>query len=82
MGPKHTGELWVYIGTPLPNPSGNTGVMLCMYVVELYRFVYFQIMQDIPLGDSTVTSESLLQRSPVQQVGASATGFRIHYHGY
>ena len=21
MGPKHTGELWVYIGTPLPNPS-------------------------------------------------------------
>ena len=27
---KHTGELWVYIGTPLPNPSGNTGVMLCM----------------------------------------------------
>ena len=29
MGPKHTGELWVYIGTPLPNPSGNTGVMVC-----------------------------------------------------
>ena len=29
MGPKHTGELWVNIGTPLPNPSGNTGVMLC-----------------------------------------------------
>ena len=29
---KHTGELWVYIGTPLPNPSGNTGVMLCMYL--------------------------------------------------
>ena len=28
MGPKHTGELWVYIGTPLPNPSGNTGVMV------------------------------------------------------
>ena len=26
MGPKHTGELWVYISTPLPNPSGNTGV--------------------------------------------------------
>ena len=23
MGPKHTGELWVYIGTPLPNPSGE-----------------------------------------------------------
>ena len=32
LGPKHTGELWVSIGTPLPNPSGNTGVMLCMYV--------------------------------------------------
>ena len=22
---KHTGELWVYIGTLLSNPSGNTG---------------------------------------------------------
>ena len=30
MVPKHTGELWVYIGTPLPNPSGNTGVMICV----------------------------------------------------
>ena len=32
---KHTGEPWVYIGTPLPNPSGNTGVMvcvMCMYI--------------------------------------------------
>ena len=29
MGPKHTGKLWVYIGTPLPNRSGNTGVMVC-----------------------------------------------------
>ena len=27
---KHTGELWLYIGTPLPNPSGNTGVMVCL----------------------------------------------------
>ena len=26
---KHIGEPWVYIGTPLPNPSGNTGVMVC-----------------------------------------------------
>ena len=25
MGPKHNGELCVYIGTSLPNPSGNTG---------------------------------------------------------
>ena len=32
---KHTGELWVYIGTPLPNPSGNTGVMVCMYVYKV-----------------------------------------------
>ena len=24
----HTGELWVYIGTTLPKPSGNTGVMV------------------------------------------------------
>ena len=30
MGPKHTGELWVYISTLLPNPSGNTGVMVCV----------------------------------------------------
>ena len=29
MGSKHTGELWVYVGTPMPNPSGNTGVMVC-----------------------------------------------------
>ena len=29
MGPKHISELWVYIGTPRPNPSGNTGVMVC-----------------------------------------------------
>ena len=29
---KHTGEPWVYIGTPLPNPSGNRGVMVCMYI--------------------------------------------------
>ena len=28
MAPKHTGELWVYISTPLSNPSGNTGVMV------------------------------------------------------
>ena len=34
MGPKHAGELWVYIGTPLPNPSGNAGVMFCMFVVK------------------------------------------------
>ena len=38
MGPKHTGELWVYILTPLPNPPGNTGVMLCMYVCFLTIF--------------------------------------------
>ena len=27
--PKHTGALRVYIGTPLPNPLGNTGVIVC-----------------------------------------------------
>ena len=31
---KHTGELWVYISTPLPNPSGNTGVMVC-YTIDM-----------------------------------------------
>ena len=36
IGPKHTGELWVYIGTPLPNLSGNTGLIIC-YVVFKYR---------------------------------------------
>ena len=36
MGPKHTGELWVYIGTPLPNPTGNTGVMVC-YVFHVLK---------------------------------------------
>ena len=28
---KHTGELFVYIDTSLANPSGNTGVVVCMY---------------------------------------------------
>ena len=35
MGPKHTGELWVYIGTPLPNLSGNTGVIVCYVCVMM-----------------------------------------------
>ena len=36
MGPKkHTGELWVYIGTLLPNNSGNTGVIVCVDVTRL-----------------------------------------------
>ena len=32
MEPKYTGGLWVFIATPLPNPSGNTGVavMVCI----------------------------------------------------
>ena len=30
MEPKHTGALWVYISTPLPNPSENTGVYVCL----------------------------------------------------
>ena len=33
MGPKHTGRLWVNIGTPLPNPSGNKGVMVCLFMI-------------------------------------------------
>ena len=37
MGPKHTGELWVDIGTPLPNPSGNAGVMLCYVKSSSFR---------------------------------------------
>ena len=49
MGPKHTGELWVYIGTPLPNPSGNTGVMLCMYVYFLYDSTLIPIINYITL---------------------------------
>ena len=33
MGPNLKDyELWVYIGTPLHNPSGNTGVMVCIYL--------------------------------------------------
>ena len=37
---KHTGELWVYIGTPLSNPSGNIGVMVC---VILFSIIYERI---------------------------------------
>ena len=33
---KHTGEPWVCIGTPLPNPSGNTGVMVCYVMLCSY----------------------------------------------
>ena len=29
MVPKHTGELWMHIGTPL-SPFGDTGVMVCV----------------------------------------------------
>ena len=50
MGAKHTGELWVYIGTPLPNPSGNTGVLvsvkmrfdvLCVNIYKMSIYIYF-----------------------------------------
>ena len=34
-----TVELWVYIGTPLPNPSGNTGVMVCVFMMFGWMFV-------------------------------------------
>ena len=30
---KHTSEPLVYIDTPLPNSSGNTGVMVCVVMV-------------------------------------------------
>ena len=36
MGPKYTGKLWVYIGTPLPNPLRNTGVMV-LYDKRIHR---------------------------------------------
>ena len=45
---KHTGELWVYIGTPLPNPSGNTGVMLCMYVFHEIPTELFELGRLLP----------------------------------
>ena len=32
---KHTGKLWVYIGTPLPNPFGNT----CIAMVLKFQFL-------------------------------------------
>ena len=47
MGLKHTGELWVYIGTPLPNPSGNTGVMVCMYVKKKRKVIAVMLDEDI-----------------------------------
>ena len=43
MGPKHTGELCVNVGTPLRNPSGNTGVMVCRYNVILYFFADIRV---------------------------------------
>ena len=43
---KHTGEPWVYIGTPLPNPSGNTGVMVGMYVC-MYKISYKIFSSDV-----------------------------------
>ena len=44
MGPKHTGELWVYIGTPLPNPQGNISVM-GYYVIDTTAVHCIQIEQ-------------------------------------
>ena len=47
MGEKYTSEPWVYNSTPLPNPSGNTGVMLCMcmyltFLILEYSFLKFK----------------------------------------
>ena len=36
---KHTGELWVYSDRPLPNPSGNTGVMV--FIFWFFTNIYF-----------------------------------------
>ena len=38
---KHTGELWMYIGATLPNPSGNTGVMVWMMVWNILYYLCF-----------------------------------------
>ena len=60
MGPKHTSELWVYISTPLPNPSGNTGVMLCMLYVCLVLFSSFLIF-NIVLNQYVNNLEMILE---------------------
>ena len=54
---KHTGEPWVYIGTPLPNPSGNTGVMVCYVlfytlIIPLYIEYFASNSRPIPRDDS------------------------------
>ena len=41
MGPKHTGELWVYIGTPLPKPFGEYRRDV-MYVKNIYILVMYR----------------------------------------
>ena len=36
----------VLLGTPVPNPSGITGVMLCyvlFYWADLFKIIYFQL---------------------------------------
>ena len=50
MGLKHTGELWVNIGTPLPNTSGNTGVMVCYanLLSEMRRVGQLAICSSLP----------------------------------
>ena len=40
---KHTGEPWVYIGTPLPNPSGNTGVMVWYVIIMISLEGYWKV---------------------------------------
>ena len=48
---KHTGGLWVYIGTPLPNPSGNTGVMVSVCVKK--KVLHFCIQQHFFITSET-----------------------------
>ena len=59
---KHTGEPW-YIGTSLPNPSGKTGVVVCVYKMlyknnVVYRYV-FDCLVSLVVLSATATLEVL-----------------------
>ena len=45
MGPKHTSELWVYISTPLPNPSGNTSKYVVLHIMAISFLISQHILQ-------------------------------------
>ena len=52
----------MYIGTPLPNPSGNTGVMVCMfmYVMLLLKIVKVEMDKKIKYLDLAREAVDLL----------------------